>query len=105
MDKIYAITSTSKSGRSFLDLRFGKSEYVALFNKANRRYTIFENPYKNEPDNGVKLLKHLVKEGVSVLITGEVGPDVSELLEKEKVQLVLLPEEKIKVEEVMNKIR
>ena len=105
MDKIYAITSTAKSGRSFLDLRFGKCEYVALFNKANRNYNMIENPYKSNEDGGVKLVKHLINEGVSTIITGEVGPAVSELLAKEKVQLVLLQEEKIKVEEVMNKIK
>jgi len=43
--------------------------------------------------------------GVDAIITGEVGPKVSSSLEKEKFQLILLAEEKIKIEEVIDRIR
>jgi predicted Fe-Mo cluster-binding NifX family protein len=104
MDKVYAISSCGKSEKSFLDLRFGKSEYIVIYNGPSGEYSIIENPYKDSDHSGVKLIKHLQNEGVSVIITGEVGPMVSNLLEKEKLQLVLLQEEKIKVEEIINRI-
>jgi predicted Fe-Mo cluster-binding NifX family protein len=104
MNKVYAISSSGKSEKSFLDLRFGKCENIVIYNEASGTYSIIENPYKDTDHSGVKLIKHLQKEGVSVIITGEVGPMVSSLLEKEKLQLVLLQEEKIKVEEIINRI-
>jgi len=65
----------------------------------------FENPYKLEGDSGIKLINHLKKEGITSIITGEVGPKVSAMLEKEKMQLVLLHEEKIKIDEILNRLR
>jgi len=91
MSKIVAISSTGKSEKSFLDLRFGKCENVVLYN--------------SDTGNFVQLVKFLQKEGVSTIITGEVGPLVSSLLEQEKLQLVLLQEEKIKIEEIIERLK
>ena len=105
MSKIYAISSIGKSEKSFLDLRFGKCEYVVIYDSDKDRSNIIENPYKNTDYSGAQLVKFIQKEGVSIIITGEVGPQVSKLLEKEKLQLVLLHEEKIKIEEIIERIR
>jgi predicted Fe-Mo cluster-binding NifX family protein len=104
MSKIFAITSSGKSEKSFLDLRFGKCDNVVIYNKETRNYTILENPYKNNDNSGIKLVDLIKNEDVSVVITGEVGPKVSQALEKEKLQLVLLHEEKIKIEDIFDRI-
>ena len=103
MSKIYAITSTGKTEKSFLDLRFGKAENVVLYDAERKQYKILENPFKNSETSGIDLIKFLKKENVSVIITGEVGPLVSDLLLKEKLQLVLLHEEKIKIEDIIDR--
>lgn len=105
MSKIFAISSSGKSEKSFLDLRFGKCENVVLYNAESGDFNILENPYKNAEHSGVQLVNFLKKEGVSTIITGEVGPMVSNLLEKEKLQLVLLHEEKIKIEEIIERLK
>lgn len=104
MSKIYAISSTGKTEKSFLDLRFGKCENLVIFDTGSGNYNILENPFKNSDDSGTELVHFLKKEGVSVIITGEVGPNVSDLLEKNRLQLVLLFEEKIKIEEILERI-
>jgi predicted Fe-Mo cluster-binding NifX family protein len=105
MGKIFAISSTGKTEKSLLDLRFGKCENVVLFYADKNQYSIFENPFKDEGDSGLKLVNYLKEEGVTSIITGEVGPKVSALLDKEKLQLVLLHEERIKIDEILNRIR
>ncbi len=105
MDKIFAISSAGKTEKSFLDLRFGKCENIVFYNASNDSFSIIENPYKNSEHSGIKLVKFLQNEKVSTIITGEVGPMVSNLLEKEKLQLVLLDEERIKIEEIISRIR
>jgi predicted Fe-Mo cluster-binding NifX family protein len=105
MDKIFAISSTGKTEKSFLDLRFGKCENVVLYNSGSDTFTIVENPYKNSEHSGIKLVKFLQNENVTAIITGEVGPNVCILLEKEKLQLVLLQEERIKIEDILERIR
>lgn len=105
MNKIYAITSSGKTEKSFLDLRFGKCENVVIYDLEKNEYSIEENPFLNEEGHtGIMLVDYLKKKGVSTIITGEVGPLVSDKLEKEKLQLVLLHEERIKIEEIMNRI-
>lgn len=105
MNKKFAITSAGKTEKSFLDLRFGKCENVVLYNATAEQFTIVENPYKESEQSGIKLVHFLQEEGITTIITGEVGPKVSALLEKEKLQLVLLKEERIKIEEILARIR
>ena len=105
MGKIFAISSTGKTEKSTLDLRFGKCENVVIFDSGNNRLNIIENPYKNSENSGVRLVKFLKVQGVDAIITGKVGPKVSSSLEKEKFQLILLAEEKIKIEEVIDRIK
>ena len=104
MDKIFAISSTGKTEKSFMDLRFGKCENVVIFNATTNQYSILENPFKDTENSGVQLVQFLKEQGINGIITGEVGPKVSALLESEKLQLILLREEKIKIEEIMDRI-
>ena len=104
MSKIFAITSSGKTEKSFLDLRFGKCEYIVLFDVNKNQYSIEENKFIEESNSGIKLVDFLKEQGVTTIVTGEVGPMVSELLEKEKLQLVLLHEERIRVDEIMDRI-
>ena len=104
MDKIFAISSTGKSEKSFMDLRFGKCENIVIFNVSTNQYSIVENPYKDSENIGIQLVEFLKDQGITGIITGEVGPKVSALLETEKLQLILLNEERIKIEEIMDRI-
>jgi len=104
MGKLYAITSAGKTEKSFLDLRFGRCANIVLFNPEKDEYTIHENPCLETEHCGIKLVEYLKEKGVTTIITGEVGPMVSDKLEVEKIQLVLLHEERIKIEEVMQRI-
>ena len=105
MGKKFAISSTGKTEKSILDLRFGKCENVVIFDADSNQYSIIENPFKDLEKSGIKLVDYLKEQGVNVIITGEVGPKVSAQLEKEKFQLVLLNEEKIKIDEIMDRIK
>jgi len=105
MSKIFAISSSGKTEKIFLDLRFGKCENIIIYDSGNNEYKIIENPYKSNDQSGLKLVKFLHKQGVSSIITGEVGPQVSKLLDKKKLQLVLMHEEKIKIEDILARIK
>lgn len=105
MDKIFAITSTGKTEKSFMDLRFGKCENLVVFNVSTNQYSVIENPFRETENSGIQLIGYLKDLEVTSIITGEVGPKVSALLENEKLQLILLPEERIKIEEIMDRIK
>ncbi len=105
MDKIFAISSNGKTEKSFMDLRFGKCENIVIFNVTKNQYSVFENPYKALENSGLQLVEFLKEHGVTSIITGEIGPKVSALLESEKLQLILLHEERIKIDEIMDRIK
>ena len=104
MGKLYAITSAGKTEKSFLDLRFGKCANIVFYNPEKNEYAIQENQFLEAEHSGLSLIEYLKKKGVTTIITGEVGPKVSDKLEEEKIQLVLLHEERIKIEEVIGRI-
>ena len=105
MGRIYAISSKGKTEKSLLDLRFGKCEHVVIFDSGRDEINIYENPFKSGGKSGIRLVEHLQSKGVDTIVTGEVGPGVSALLEKERLQLVLLEEERIKIEDVLSRIK
>jgi len=104
MGKLFAITCTGKSEKSFLDLRFGMCTNLVIFNSSSNQYSIIENPFEDEEHSGVQLIGLLKELGVTSIITGEVGPKVTDKLVKEKIQLILLQEDKIRVNEIMDRI-
>jgi predicted Fe-Mo cluster-binding NifX family protein len=104
MNKIFAISSTGKSEKSFLDLRFGKCEIIVIYNSEKKESFIIDNPFKNSDRSGIQLVNFLDEQGVSVIITGEAGPQVISMLKKKKLQLVLMHEEKIKIEDIITRI-
>ena len=104
MEKLFAITSTGKTEKSFLDLRFGKCLNVAFYNPSENIFSVLENPFKNGENSGIQLVAFLKEKKITSIITGEVGPKVSDLLEKEKIQLILLPEDKIRIETIIERI-
>ncbi len=104
MEKLFAITSMGKTLKSFLDLRFGKSMFIVIFNPADNQYSVIENPFRDEENSGLQLIELLKKMKITSIITGEVGPRVKDKLEEEKIQLILLREDKIRIEKIMNRI-
>ena len=104
MNKVFAISSTGKSVKSFLDLRFGKCENIVIYDSEKNESEIIDNPFKNSDRSGIQLIKFLNKKEASVIITGEVGPQVISQLKKKKMQLVLMHEEKIKIEDIIARI-
>lgn len=104
MDKIFAITSAGKTEKSFMDLRFGKCENIVIFNVTTNQYSIVENPFKDDKNSDIQLIEFLKEQGITGIITGEVGPKVSALLNSEKLHLILLHEERIKIDEIMDRI-
>ena len=48
MNKIFAISSSGKTEKSMLDLRFGKCENIVIYNVEKNQFSIVENPFKEE---------------------------------------------------------
>ena len=98
-----AISATEKKLTAPMDLRFGRAPYFYISDGSESRFIV--NPYCHE-DNDVapRVVKMLAKEKVDKVITGEIGPKAHTSLQKNNIQIIMLEEERIKINQILKKI-
>ncbi|MFZ5430042.1 MAG: NifB/NifX family molybdenum-iron cluster-binding protein [Bacteroidota bacterium] len=104
MEKQFAITSSGKTLRSFHDLRFGRCKYLVVHKPGAEISKLVENPFAEEVDADMQLAEFLRENQVTSIITGGVGQEVCNYLSKHKMQLILMDEEKIKIEDILTRL-
>lgn len=104
MEKQFAITSSGKTLRSFHDLRFGKCKYVVVHKPGADVSHLIENPFLEEDNADMSLALYLKDNKVTSIITGGVGQEVCNFLTDNKMQLILMDEEKIKIEDILTRL-
>ena len=98
-----AISATGKKTRDLMDLRFAKCPFFVLIN--DKGATTVENPFCNEEyDVATKVISWLHQLGVTKVITGEVGQKAQNLLQQNKIQVVLMDAEKISIQNIRKKL-
>jgi len=86
-----------------MDLRFGRAPYFLITDGTETHF--ISNPYDKEENNvGPRVVDFLKKHHVSKLITGEVGPKASTRLTEEKIQIIMLSEDKVSLQHVLKKM-
>ncbi|MEL7585453.1 MAG: NifB/NifX family molybdenum-iron cluster-binding protein [Prolixibacteraceae bacterium] len=98
-----AISATDRKLTASMDLRFGKSPYFLITDGHATHF--IANPYrteeKNVPSKVVELLK---REGITKIITGEVGPTAKISLDKNHIQIIMLTDDKVSLQHVLKKM-
>jgi len=78
-----AISSTGKTSESSLDMRFGRCEYFQIHDTETGEIKILNNKGLNASGGaGIAASNQLIDEKVDVIITGNLGPNAFELIEK-----------------------
>jgi len=95
-----AISATEKKLTAGLDLRFEKSLWFLIVDQNNSYF--IANPYHAENDQAAKVVDLLRKEKVTKIISGEIGPKSKQLLDKYKIQLILLSGNKSSLQYIVN---
>ena len=82
-----AISATGKSSDSLLDMRFGRCEYFQIHDTNTGEIKSLENKGKLASGGaGIAASNQLIDEKVDVIITGNLGPNAFELIEKEGIK-------------------
>lgn len=88
-----AVSSTGKEVSSLLDPRFGRCAFYALYDTGDRKWNFLPNPASLEGSGaGIKAAQFLIEQKVDVLLTGDVGPNASRILNSAGVKICSLPE-------------
>lgn len=83
-----AVSSTGQSKEDLLDRRFGRCDYFQIFDTETKQYNVLVNDgVSAEGGAGIAAASQMLKENVNILITGNLGPNAFELLEKSGIKL------------------
>lgn len=82
-----AISASGKNNDSLLDVRFGRCEYFQIHDSENGQILIIENRgLICSGGAGIAASQQLVDENVEVIITGNLGPNAFEIIERAKIK-------------------
>ncbi|MHB8131802.1 MAG: NifB/NifX family molybdenum-iron cluster-binding protein [Mobilitalea sp.] len=77
------VSATGKNKESNLDKRFGRCEYFQIFDMETKEMKVLVNDgAKSSGGAGIAAASQVIEEGVDVIITGNLGPNAYELVEK-----------------------
>jgi len=84
---IIAVSATGQNKESQLDRRFGRCEYFLMYNTETKEYkAVRNNGVSSSGGAGIAAASQVIDENISVLITGNLGPNAFELLEKAEIK-------------------
>jgi|SRR3712207_62114 len=82
-----AISATGKTMESLLDVRFGRCEYFQVHDTESGDIKILDNKGQDASGGaGIAATNQLIGEKVDVIITGNLGPNAFELIEKSGIR-------------------
>lgn len=82
-----AVSSTGNKKESILDRRFGRCDYFAIFDTESGDFKAIENKgVSSSQGAGIAAATQIIEEKVSAIITGNLGPNAFELIEKAGIE-------------------
>jgi predicted Fe-Mo cluster-binding NifX family protein len=99
------ITSTGNELSSKFDLRFGRARYFCLFDEDSGETKFYKNEYLNAQSGvGSKVAEKMIELGAKKIISGDFGPNAKKLLNKFKVQMVVIQDNNITVQDIIDNL-
>lgn len=89
-----AITSKSNSLNSSMDPRFGRAEWMAVYDSQEKKTEFHNNEAKEQQSgSGPKTAQLLADLGVEKIFSGDFGPKAKKVLESLGIEMVVLKDE------------
>lgn len=99
-----AISSSGITKDDMLDVRFGRCEYFQIHDTETNEVKILENEGKNASGGaGIAASNQLIDEKVDVIITGSLGPNAFEIIDKSGIKAY--KSEGIEISKVLEKFK
>jgi len=100
------ISSDGNNLKSTFDLRFGRASWFCLFDEENRETLFYENTFKDANHGaGGKVVEKAIELGVTKVISGDFGPKAKDLLEKFKIQMVILSDNNKSIDDIISQLK
>lgn len=97
-----AITSSGNSLDSKLDTRFGRCLYFVIYDTKTKGIEFIPNPGKDALEGaGPASVQFIASRDVKKIISGEFGFKVKSILDRLKIQMIVLKEPEKKIEDII----
>ncbi len=82
-----AISTNGLTRDSLLEQRFGRCNYFQIYDTEDKSFKVIENHgFSASGGAGIASANQLIDRGISVIITGSLGPNAFEIIEEAKIQ-------------------
>lgn len=82
-----AVSATGQNKESLLDRRFGRCDYFQIYDTETGEYSAIGNHgVATGGGAGIAAASQIIEENVEVIITGNLGPNAFELIEKAEMK-------------------
>ncbi len=99
------ITATDKKLSAPFDLRFGRAAWFCLYDHETKKATFHENFHVDDGHGaGQKAAESAYELGAERVISGDFGPKAKDILDRLKIQMVIIEDENQAVEDVIKKL-
>lgn len=99
-----AITSTGNKLTSLMDMRFAKCSFFYILKQDESVF--IRNPYQNNEGHIAPIVvQWLSEQGVTHVITGEIGTIAQISLKEAKIQTILVESDRKTIQNILNKIK
>lgn len=96
------ITSCGNSPDANIDSHFGRCAYFVFYDTETRGMEFLPNPFKDlEEDAGTFAVNLIASKGVTKSVSGELGTKVKPLLDRNKIQMIVLRNQEKTVQEII----
>lgn len=100
------ITSTGDKPGAQFDLRFGRAAWFCLYNEETGDLSFHENKALNDGHGAGQVAAELAFElGAKRVISGDFGPTAKDVLDRLKIQMVIIDNDNQTVGDVVRKLR
>lgn len=101
-----AITSSGYLPDSIIDKHFGRCEYFVIYDNDLKSIEYIPNPFKDLTEEaGVEAVKFLLTRNIKKIVSGELGIKTKEILESNKVQIIILRNQTKTINEILELLK
>lgn len=82
-----AVSAAGKTYDALLDMRFGRCKYFQIYDIENEKVKIIENKGQLSGGGaGIAAAQQLIDENIDAIITGSLGPNAYEIIDKSEIK-------------------
>ncbi len=99
------ITASNNSIKATFDKRFGRAAWFCVFDENTKEVNFYQNMHIDASNGaGLKTAEKIIEMKVQKVISGDFGPKAKDLLDKFKIQMVILQEEDLTIGDILEKL-